>query len=362
MGLSLWFEQTIPSGVAAAAIGAPALLWLIRVPLTASDHIHLALPSKRSHLSGTWIIGVGLLCLVGILLSLLTTHSDMGFSLALPGNFQWQLRWPRILSALALGTALPVAGTILQRMVNNPLASPDMLGVSSGATFAMITSGIMAGSSLTAFNWGVAFMGSLSVLIALLVLAKRSNFNPSAFILSGIALTALLEALVQFALAQGFGDSYTILLWLTGSTYRVTSDKALVLTGIVILLLIGVLALSRWLTLITIGRAFTRARGLNPEQANTLMLIIVALLCASATATVGPVAFIGLVAPHMATLSGAQRIKAQLIMGSLIGATLMIWADFIGQILIYPHQISAGTLVAILGSGYFLFLMMKNRL
>ncbi|MCV5991003.1 iron chelate uptake ABC transporter family permease subunit, partial [Escherichia coli] len=83
-----------------------------------------------------------------------------------------------------------------------------ILGVSSGATFAIITTGVIAGSLLSAFSWGIAFFGSMSVLMLLLVIGKRSHFNPSNFVLSGIALTALLEALVQFLLAQGSGDSY----------------------------------------------------------------------------------------------------------------------------------------------------------
>ncbi|MCV5960022.1 iron chelate uptake ABC transporter family permease subunit, partial [Escherichia coli] len=90
----------------------------------------------------------------------------------------------------------------------------------------------------------------LTVLILLLIIGKRSHFNPSNFVLSGIALGALLQALVQFALAQGSGESYKILLWLTGSTYRVTSTSALVLLISVLVLLAIVLALSRWLTLI----------------------------------------------------------------------------------------------------------------
>ncbi len=231
------------------------------------------------------------------------------------------------------------------------------------STFAIITTGVIAGSLLSAFNWGgIAFFGSMSVLMLLLIIGKRSHFNPSNFVLSGIALTALLEALVQFSLAQGSGDSYKILLWLTGSIYRVTADTALMLCLAIMVLLTAVFAISRWLTLISIGRQFSNARGLNPPTvANTLMLTIVALLCAFSTATVGPISFVGLVAPHMAMMLGARKVKEQLSVGALIGATLMLWADWLGQIAIYPSQVAAGTLVAILGSTYFLFLMLKSK-
>ncbi|MDG2775191.1 Fe(3+)-hydroxamate ABC transporter permease FhuB [Vibrio parahaemolyticus] len=359
--LSLLLEETIPSGVAAAAIGAPALIWFTRKKLTATDQLNLSMSQGKTALSNAAVWGIAVMGIIGILAYSFVTHSISGIEFAIPGEFQWQLRWPRMISAISVGVALSVAGIILQRIVYNPLASPDILGVSSGATFAIIITGVMVGSVLAAFNWGVAFLGSLTVLMLLLIIGKRSHFNPSNFVLSGIALSALLQALVQFALAQGSGESYKILLWLTGSTYRVTSTSALMLLIAVLVLLAIVLALSRWLTLISIGRAFSNARGLNPSSANTILLVIVALLCAFSTATVGPVSFVGLVAPHMAMMLGARKVKEQLFVGSLIGATLMVWADWLGQIAIYPSQIAAGTLVAIIGSTYFLFLMLKSK-
>ncbi|MDV5169284.1 Fe(3+)-hydroxamate ABC transporter permease FhuB [Photobacterium rosenbergii] len=361
MGLSLWLEQTIPSGVAAAAIGAPALIWFSRKKLTAQDQLNLSMSRGKKQLAMPVVIAIALSCLLGVLAYVFISHGSQGLGFALPGEYQWQLRWPRMLTALSVGVALSIAGIILQRIVYNPLASPDMLGVSSGATFTIIVTGIFASSSLASFSWGIAFAGSMSVLVILLLLGRRNHFNPSNFILSGIALTALLEALVQFSLAKGSGDSYEILLWLTGSTYRVTSINSVALSAAVVLLLLTVFAISRWLTLISIGRDFANARGLSANKVNALSLTIVALLCAISTATMGPVAFVGLVAPHMAMLIGAKRVKEQLVAGSLIGATLMVWSDWLGQVVIYPNNIAAGTLVAIIGSTYFLFLMLKSK-
>ena len=302
-----------------------------------------------------------MISVVGVLTYTFTQFNAHGVEFSLPGTFQWQLRWPRILTAISVGIALSVAGTLLQRMVYNPLASPDILGVSSGATFAVIAVGLVMEPVLTSYNWAVAFLGSLSVLMLLLLIGKRSQYNPSNFILSGIALTAMLDSMVQFSLAQGTGDNYKTLLWLTGSTYRVTGSHAVWLFVVGLTLLIAVFALSRWLTLISIGQAFATARGLNIVSAKGIMLAIVALLCAFSTATMGPVAFVGLIAPHMATLLGARTIKRQLTMAVLIGSMLMVWADWIGQLIAYPSQIAAGTLVAIIGSVYFLFLMLRSK-
>jgi iron complex transport system permease protein len=113
--------------------------------------------------------------------------------------------------------------------------------------------------------------------------------------------------------------------------------------------------------LISIGRSFSGARGLSPQTASLVLLIVVALLCALVTATMGSVSFVGLIAPHMAMMLGAQKAKQQLLMASLVGGSLMLWADWLGQVMLYPMQIAAGTIVAILGGSYFLLLLVISR-
>lgn len=362
MLLAMWSEQVIPSGVTAAAIGAPALLWFSRRKLSAQDQMPLSFASQRRQLTPATKLLSAVILLLGIALYSLLSYQQGSLSWGLPGEYQWQLRWPRMATALCVGVALAIAGTLLQRVIHNPLASPDILGVSAGATFALVVLSLYFGSTLLIADWQVAFAGSAAVLLILLLLGKRHQFSPPSIILIGIALTALLQALVQFALAKGSGDSYKILLWLAGSTYRVSAAQASALILGVALLSSLALALSRWLTLMSIGRDFAAARGLKPMHAQVILLSLVALLCALSTATMGPVAFVGLIAPHMAMMLGARGSKQQMVLGGVIGAALMIWADWLGQIALYPNQIAAGTLVAILGGSYFLLLMSINRL
>lgn len=213
-----------------------------------------------------------------------------GWPFAWPQAYQWALRWPRALVALSCGGALALAGVLLQRLMYNPLASPDLLGVSSGATLTLVLAMLWCGQTLTALQqWGVGLAGSLAVLAALMALGRRQRYAPASVILTGIALTALLQALVQFFLAQGGQDSYRILQWLAGSTYRVTAVQALLLSTLTALLLLLALFVARALTLLSIGRAFSQARGLNGARATALLLALVALLCAIATAAMGPV-------------------------------------------------------------------------
>lgn len=361
MCLSLWTTQVIASGITAAAIGAPALIWFSRRQLKAQDTLTISLPQSRASLSRVALLGLLLMMLAALGLHTLFQMNELSWQLALPSSYQWSLRWPRMLTALCAGIGLALAGSILQRLIYNPLASPDILGVSSGATFALVFANLFLGQSLLAAHWVTALLGSLLVLAALVVLGKRHQYAASSLILTGIAITALLESLVQFCLAKGSEDSYRILQWLAGSTYRVTPDQALLLAVLVLLLAAATIALSRWLTLISIGRRFASARGVNAQSTSLILLTIVALLCALVTATMGPVSFVGLIAPHMAMMLGAQQSKTQLLVASLVGASLMLWADWLGQVIVYPMQIAAGTLVAILGGSYFLLLLLVNR-
>ncbi|EJB8581678.1 Fe(3+)-hydroxamate ABC transporter permease FhuB [Vibrio cholerae] len=359
MGLSVWAEEVVSSGITAAVIGAPALIWFSRRQLQAQDSLSISLSSHRRSPS-RWTV----MLIAAALLLALSLHIGWQMeraSWALPSEFQWPLRWPRMLTALFAGVGLAIAGTLLQRLIYNPLASPDILGVSSGATFALVFASLFLGQSLQSTHWMTALLGSAAVLVVLLLLGRRHHYAPSSLILTGIAITALLEALVQFTLAKGTGDSYQILLWLSGSTYRVTGEQALLLSVGVVGLTLLALGLSRWLTLISIGRGFATARGLSASRASLILLILVALLCALVTATMGPVSFVGLIAPHMAMMLGAQRAPSQLLLAALVGGTLMLWADWLGQALLFPAQIAAGTLVAIIGGSYFLLLLLSQR-
>ncbi|PAS04556.1 Fe(3+)-hydroxamate ABC transporter permease FhuB [Vibrio cholerae] len=359
MGLSVWAEEVVPSGITAAVIGAPALIWFSRHPLQAQDSLSISLSSHRRSPSrwAVMLIAAALFLALGLHIGWQMESA----SWALPSEFQWPLRWPRMLTALFAGVGLAIAGTLLQRLIYNPLASPDILGVSSGTTFALVFASLFLGQSLQSTHWMTALLGSAAVLVVLLLLGRRHHYAPSSLILTGIAITALLEALVQFTLAKGTGDSYQILLWLSGSTYRVTGEQALLLSVGVVGLTLLALGLSRWLTLISIGRGFASARGLSASRASLVLLILVALLCALVTATMGPVSFVGLIAPHMAMMLGAQRAPSQLLLAALVGGTLMLWADWLGQALLFPAQIAAGTLVAIIGGSYFLLLLLSQR-
>ena len=362
----IWFGELVPSGTAAALVGAPALVIFARKKLGQGAHTALSLPhGARQLYTKTWVLMT--LALVGLFLLTLTWVPNVSFwkegvRFAWPSDLIWSLRGPRLLMAASAGAGMAVAGLILQRLIRNPLASPDILGMPAGATLALVALSVWTGTSIHESGPGVAFGGSLIVLTVLMLLGRRSHYAPGLVILVGISLAALMEALVHFVLAQGGDSGYVILGWLSGSTYRADGERSLMLAAGVALMFVIVLVLSRWLTLISIGDGMARARGVHVGRARLVLLVVVCALCALVTALMGPVAFVGLLSPHVAALLGARKVRPQLFLAAMVGMALMVLSDWLGRTLVYPDQLPAGLIAALIGGGYFLFLLTRRRL
>ncbi|PFG58001.1 iron complex transport system permease protein [Vibrio sp. ES.051] len=358
--LAQWSMDMIPTGTATAVIGAPALIMIARKQMSAQDQLFFSMPKGPKSISTFAYV---LLCTIIFGLLVLSVFSQPSSNMSyfvVPGTFEWSIRWPRILTAIFAGGGLAVAGVILQRLVYNPLASPDILGVSAGAVLALIFSSLFMGYSIHSLSPWVAFLGSAIALCLLLLLGRKHQFAPSILILTGISLTAVLEALVQFSLTRVGEGKYTLLAWLAGSTYRVKPESAMIMAIVITVCIFVALLLSRWVTLIAIGRQFASARGLNLTIAYVILLCLVAVLCSVVTTTMGPVAFVGLLAPHIAAMVGARLVREQLILSFLVGAALMLFADWLGQVMVFPAQLAAGTLVSIIGGSYFILLLLRS--
>lgn len=355
--------QLVPSGAAAALIGAPVLLWLARRHLAAEDPRGLQLPRGAERFGWRSALWVALLAVLALTVALGLARGVDGWHLQWPSALVWSLRWPRVLTAASAGAGLAISGLLLQRLLRNPLASPDILGLSAGATLAVMLALIVFGGALLgAVAPLAAFVGSLAVLAVLMLLGRRHHYSPALMALLGISLGALLNAALQFVLAKGSGDSFALLGWLAGSTYRATPAQALWLT--VGVLLFGALALlfQRALTLIGIGDGVAASRGLNVPRLRLVLLVLVALLCALVTSLLGPVAFLGLLAPHIAVMLGARRVLPQLLLAAALGAVLMLLADWVGRTLIFPLQIPVGIVASVLCGSYFVYLLIRGRL
>ncbi|WP_020681806.1 Fe(3+)-hydroxamate ABC transporter permease FhuB [Marinobacterium rhizophilum] len=362
LAFSQWSANLVPTGAAAALIGAPALIWLSRHRLAAGDQEVSRMPAGRLELPRRIWLLIALALLIAVLASVALGPAAAGWHLQWPDALVWSLRWPRILAAAAAGLGLAIAGVMLQRLIRNPLASPDILGLSAGATLALVIAAMVFGGSIRAAGPLIAFAGSLTILLLLLLLGRRHRYAPGIMALMGISLAALLDAVLRFTLATSSEDAVALIGWLSGSTYRVSESEALLLS--VGVLITGALSLAcqRALTLISISEGIAAGRGLNLARSRILLLTLVSLICALVTSVMGPVAFVGLLAPHMATLLGARKALPQLLLAAVLGLLLMLLSDWLGRVIIYPMQIPAGLIASIIGGSYFVWLLARRRL
>ena len=351
----------IPSGTATAIVGAPVLIYLALRSSSAEDQ--MVIPQSANLVTFTsckgFIVISAVLC--SVIFAVLLNNDGQSWRWNIPSDFELSIRAPRITIAFAAGICMAVAGTVLQRLINNPLASPDLLGISAGASAAIVLSTLLTGQSLVELNPFLALLGSGIMLLILVLLTRAKALSGGSILLLGISLTAMVEALVQFVLAKGSQDVYSILSWLAGSTYHVQYQQSLILLGASILILAVAVLNSRTLTLLNLDADVASARGLNVRQSTNSLLLLVAFSCAVVTAYLGPIAFIGLLAPHIAVLVGAHQVKSQLLVSSLLGAAVLVLADWLGRNILYPSQIAAGTLAAALGGGYFVILLLRGK-
>jgi ABC-type Fe3+-siderophore transport system permease subunit len=360
--LGQWTADMIPSGAAAAFIGAPALIWLSRTRMSHSmqqDVLVIQPPVIRYGWSR--LVRRVALCVIPVAGLCLGVHrTGTGWLVGLP-ELIWPYLWPRMLAALASGIGLAVAGVILQRLLRNPLASPDMLGISAGATLALLVVSGMTGLLVQQVGGSVACIGCLLVLGLLYILGRSRQFAPGYLALVGIALSALLDGLVQFILAKGDVNAYAVLGWLVGSTYKVQAGQSVMLCVAVVLLTVLACVFHRGLTLFSIGDPMAHGRGLHLASMRLFYLTLVALFCAVITTIVGPIIFLGLLMPHMAHRLGARTVHEQILIAAALGAVMMLLADWIGQVIIFPYQLPAGLCASIISGSYFIGLLLWQR-
>ena len=355
--------RELPAGTITALVGAVLLIALLpRLRMFAAPATVEATAAGRQSLSRLLVLGCAASAFLAILaLALARTEAGWTWTGLEELALLWPWRAPRLVAALSAGAMLAVAGTMIQRLTANPMASPEILGVGSGAVVAVILF-ILAGGAIgptTALAAGT--LGAMSTLALNLLLGRSAGFMPERILLIGVALATFLGALTALVLSSRDPRMAVLMVWLSGSTYRTGVAEASIAAGIATLTFGSALLMTRWLDLMPLGPAACRALGLSPSRSRLTTLILASLPTAAATLIVGPLTFVGLMAPHMARMLGAATARSQLVAASLIGGGLMVFADWLGRNIAFPWQIPAGLISTLLGAPYFLWLMRKGR-
>jgi iron complex transport system permease protein len=269
----------------------------------------------------------------------------------------WSHRFPRSLTGILIGAALGVAGALVQGVIRNPLASPDILGVTQGA-------GLAVAFVLLVFP-GVGYLPFFSLLggaagAALLMAYNAGIFSPVRFALSGVAVSATFAGVTQFLLLTHPVEVNTALLSLTGSLWARGWPHLGLLLPLIPLMMVA-MTLAKPLDVIALGEDTAHALGTRLRLVRWAAITMAVMLTAISVSVAGPVGFVGLVAPHLARrLVGGGHLRL-LPTAGLLGAAILLAADTLGRGIAPPAEIPAGVLTAVIGAPYFLWLLFRTR-
>ncbi|WP_327592063.1 iron ABC transporter permease [Streptomyces chartreusis] len=362
----------VPTGVVTSLVGAVFLIVMatrLKDTAAAAAPDRLRIRSRAAFLTTTVV-------LVAVFVGVTIAAVLLGDSKLLLGDvvnwaqgragrtvgFVLDTRVPRVLAALLAGAALALAGTLVQAVTRNPLAEPGVLGVSGGAALGAV---LLVTTVPSAGSWGVAgaaFVGAAFSSVVVFGLAARGGFLQNRLVLVGIGVATGTTALVSLliVLTDPF-NAAKALTWLSGSTYgRSLSDVAPL--AAVLAVGVAVAALRRVeLDLVSLDEDTPRLLGLGLARGRLGFLLLSVLLSATAVAAAGTIGFVGLVAPHAARALVGRRHARVVPVAVLLGAVLVCTADLLGRTVIAPAQLGAGLMTAVIGTPYFLHLLVRSR-
>ena len=271
-----------------------------------------------------------------------------------------EYRLPRALLAIIIGGALAISGVLVQSVVRNPLASPDILGINNAAGLVAVT--VLIFLPNLAFYWLpiFAFIGGVLSFILLWMICGF-NFRPIKMAIIGVALSALWAAISHYLMLTNPVEINTAMLWLTGSLWgRSWAYVNVVLPWLLVLLPLPFI-FCRDLDTLGLGENKAATLGVSVNKTQILVLVLAVALSTTAVAICGPIAFLGLVAPHLARKLVGGRHRTLLPAAMLIGALLLQISDILARVIDPPTELPAGILTAIIGAPYFFYLLMRTK-
>ena len=271
-----------------------------------------------------------------------------------------EYRLPRAVLAILLGGALAISGVLVQSVVRNPLASPDILGINNAAGLVAVS--VLMFLPNLAFYWMpiFAFLGGVLSFVILWFVCGF-NFRPIKMAIIGVALSALWAAISHYLMLTNPVEINTAMLWLTGSLWgRSWSYLNVVLPWLIVLLPLPFI-FCRDLDTLGLGENKASTLGVTVNKVQISILVLAVALSTTAVAICGPIAFLGLVAPHLARRLVGGRHRTLLPAALIIGALLLQLSDILARVIAPPTELPAGILTAIIGAPYFFYLLMRTK-
>lgn len=271
----------------------------------------------------------------------------------------FDLRLPRFLAGVLAGASLSVAGSIIQTVTSNDMASPSIVGVNSGA-------GLFVIFFLSYINASVyflpvfAFLGALLTSVFITLLSRKMGLSKTSIILTGLAVNAVFSAGISFISLTNENALVAYHSFSVGSLSSVTY-KSLIVPSIIIVISLAVsLINSKDATLLSLGDGIAVSLGVKVKKVKIITVILASLLSASAVSFCGLLGFVGLIAPHLARIFVGANLKKLIPASILSGAVLVTLSDFLSKIIFTPSDLPVGIIMALIGAPFFLVLLLKG--
>ncbi len=274
------------------------------------------------------------------------------------------IRFPRSVAAVFAGLALSVSGAAVQGLFRNPMASPDILGISAGSSLGAVLAIVGGFGPLHPLAVPAAsFVGALGAAVFVYTIAARRGGTHLIYvILAGLAVSSLLSGLVSAVLI--FAEEYALsqfIFWTMGGLEGRTWANVLAPLPFVLVLAGALTAFANPLNLLSLGEEQAHSLGVRVELVKVTVLVLAAMLTAMAISLAGPIAFVGLMVPHLVRMLTGPNHRTLLPYAALAGAIFLLISDLIARLALAPHEIKTGIVTAVIGGPYFIFLIIRYQ-
>lgn len=279
----------------------------------------------------------------------------------------FDIRLPRLINVILVGSALSVSGLLLQALIRNYLAEPGLLGISAGAGLGAILMFLLPTTVPFYFITPVSFLFALATSAVIYLVAKGLNYkytnfiNSNKIILAGIAISAFLSSLNGFLLILSGRNVTQIIYWLNGGFGGKAWNEVYMSLPIVIVGILFAMAMSKSLNVLSLGEELAATMGLRVKSFQALCVGISALLAASAVSIAGIISFVGLIVPNMSRMLIGSDYRYSIPASILIGALLLTVSDLFARMIILPAELPTGIITAFIGAPFFIYLILKKN-
>ena len=322
--------------------------------------------SKFIVFASVGIFAVAMLLLIDILIGM----SDIGIKEIIDSIINYSgskqdliirtVRLPRVLLCILIGASMAISGLIMQNLTRNPLASPQILGINSGATLSVVV--IMVFFPLLGYKAKIlgAFLGAGVIGLFVHVIGTVKNLSPLKITLVGISIQLFLSSITKSIMLFNESKTSDLVFWMIGGVHHEQFIHIIAILPWFILSIILTILISNSMDTLKMGDSVAISLGENVKLTKTVATIVVILLSSSSVAIAGPISFIGLITPHIISKLGGRNFRQNFILCGIYGANLLLLSDIISKLLKYPYESPVGTVTSFIGAVFYIFLANKE--